>query len=737
MKARCGVLAVLVALAAAAPAHARAPVIGYVDGASGALAIYDAETGRAVAAPALDVGGVVKRFAFSHDGRYVVYVDSDRDLRLFDRATALDLDLPGADVSDGPDGLTVSNTGLVGFDDGGNGPARVYDSVARRFVPTGLAAANGHRQPRLSGDGRFLATTCVDTCSSPPVSGSDAYLRDLTTRAAVPFPKDLSGSTQSDEEHPCIDGDGSLIALNATHPAQSDVFLYDRVLASPFDIAGINDPAQNDFDCVMDSSGRYVGLTAFDAFKLYDRTAAAFLTLPSAVANATGRPSDASLTDPFTPGELGPRRPVIAYVDPETGRFNLYDAQLGRRIPAPTVPDGLTRFAVSGNGRFVAYSNPTTHRLNLLDRAAGAKRSLPGIDVFANPGSLSVSDTGRLAFDDNVNGPVRVYDSAARAFVATGLPADGDHRMPRLSADGRFLATTCLDLSPDGCITPSGGDSDLYLQHLTTQQPAVVPDTLGGAAGRDEERPCLNGNGSLLGFDAGQPIQHDVLLFSRTAGRLVNTGGLNDPAQEDLNCALDPTGTWIARTNAAGELRVQSRPGHGALVLPPEIADRVWLVMPAAGSASVVAGELRFAAGTGTGNAVTITRSGASYVVEDERAPIAPRAGCTALTHSKVSCPAAGVAAIAITLGDQADSATVSRAITVPANIVGGPGDDALTGGRGADRLTGGAGNDRLTAADDVVDTAVACGDGTADAATIDADEEPVTTGCETVTSPL
>jgi hypothetical protein len=119
-------------------------------------------------------------------------------------------------------------------------------------------------------------------------------------------------------------------------------------------------------------------------------------------------------------------------------------------------------------------------------------------------------------------------------------------------------------------------------------------------------------------------------------------------------------------------------------------------------------------------------------------------------------CPAAGVQAVRIDLGEREDVATVS--MDVPTVISGGPGADRLTGGNagdqlsgddGGDALVGGAGADLLTgglgaddlrggAGDDVVRArdgvrdVVGCGDG---ADTVDADTlDEVEPDCEALT---
>jgi hypothetical protein len=134
-------------------------------------------------------------------------------------------------------------------------------------------------------------------------------------------------------------------------------------------------------------------------------------------------------------------RPVISYVD-ENGIFRLYQAEFGTEVePPPPVPANFAVFpyGISLNGRYIVF-NDAGKKLHLLDRATNAQVPLPGIDVYANPGSLAVSNTGRIAFDNDGAGPAGVYDSGAGQFLDTGLT--GGHQQPRLSGDGLFLATT-------------------------------------------------------------------------------------------------------------------------------------------------------------------------------------------------------------------------------------------------------------------------------------------------------
>ncbi len=291
------VAVVIVALLAAASAEARKPIVSYLDG--GVLKLHDLELGADVPAPAITIPGMVPRYALSLDGRYVLWLDDavPKRLHLYDRASDAEVALPGIDVYMNPGGLTVSSTGLIGFDDNGNGPALVYDSGAGAFVETGLDAMNGHRQTKLSGDGRLLATTCVTGCEVDLGSDASAYVQDLAAKADTAFPDDLTGADDEDEEHPCINADGSLVGVDITNPMQRDVFLYDRAAGALVAIPGLNDPVKDDTYCILDSAGDYVGYS-FDnsEFRIYERSSGTLLTLPPLPFSNTS-----SFTDPYPP----------------------------------------------------------------------------------------------------------------------------------------------------------------------------------------------------------------------------------------------------------------------------------------------------------------------------------------------------------------------------------------------------------------------------------------------------
>ena len=413
------------------------------------------------------------------------------------------------------------------------------------------------------------------------------------------------------------------------------------------------------------------------------------------------------------------RKPIIADVDPATDRLRLYDAELGRdvRAPAITIPGPVRRFSTSLDGRYIVYVDGN-RRIHLFDRSTARERALPGIDVYSDPGEipggLAVSNTGRIAFDNNGNGPALVYDAVAGRFVETGLPPDNGHRQNHLSGDGRFLATTCVT-GAMRCAAESGGtDADLFVQDLTTRLDTGFPDNVRGAD-RDEEHPCIDGDGSLVGADVGQPVQRDVFIYDRGAGAELQLPGLNEPAAADVNCVLDAAGDYIGLDDNAGNFRLYERATSSRVALPPgRISPPAWFSSPFA-PPGACANRIR---GTSRRDRLNGTAGG-------DR--IRGLAGDDVLNGLDGDDCLEG--------GAGGDRLTGSRGRN---RLSGGAGNDTLTGGADNDRLTGGpgrntyragAGNDQVLAANGSRD-AVDCGPGRD---TARADRTDRLRGCERV----
>lgn len=279
------------------------------------------------------------------------------------------------------------------------------------------------------------------------------------------------------------------------------------------------------------------------------------------------------------------RKPVIAYVDPATDKLVFYDAELGHTVPAPdiTVPGPIRRFAVSFNGRYVFWAEGNPLKLHLLDRSTGSELPLANIDLYAAPAGLTVSDGGRLAFDNNSNDGAVVYDSATQSFVTTGLAADNHHRQTHLSADGRYLATTCQGNSDPTQVKcafdDADTDSDTYLQDLSTGQNVPLPP-FATLPVQDEEHPCLDGSGSLVGADISEAQQHDVFLVDpRAGGGQLGIGALNSNG-EDIKCVLDAAGAYVGREDLGGNFSLFERATGSFITATSTISPPVWFSAP-------------------------------------------------------------------------------------------------------------------------------------------------------------
>ena len=302
-------LAVAGLMAVASPALARKPLISYLD-AQGNFKLFDAETGSTLSPPVPVPAGGANQFKWgmSLDGRYIVFTDANNKLHLLDRLNDQPVPLPGIDKLANPGNLTVSDTGLIAFDDNSNKPTYAYSSVAKKFIDTGLGDAdpsnptNVQRQPRLSGDGNFMAMTCFDdamtTCFTTGDSDSDVFLQNIAAKQKVPnFPDEPMGMSK-DEEHPCINNDGTLIAVEKPNPVQKDILLFQRsgnaftALLTP----NLNSAANDDRFCQLSPGGGYVSDIQNNVYKLYERSSSSFVALPNLPFD-----SRSTLSSPYVP----------------------------------------------------------------------------------------------------------------------------------------------------------------------------------------------------------------------------------------------------------------------------------------------------------------------------------------------------------------------------------------------------------------------------------------------------
>jgi Ca2+-binding RTX toxin-like protein len=99
-------------------------------------------------------------------------------------------------------------------------------------------------------------------------------------------------------------------------------------------------------------------------------------------------------------------------------------------------------------------------------------------------------------------------------------------------------------------------------------------------------------------------------------------------------------------------------------------------------------------------SATTFTATERGTTTASQRIAVTSDGSCTigraTSTSRTATCPAAGVTAIQVRLGEQDDSASLSTAVNAPGQLFGEGGNDTLRGGSAGDLLVGGPGADAL-----------------------------------------
>jgi Ca2+-binding RTX toxin-like protein len=115
---------------------------------------------------------------------------------------------------------------------------------------------------------------------------------------------------------------------------------------------------------------------------------------------------------------------------------------------------------------------------------------------------------------------------------------------------------------------------------------------------------------------------------------------------------------------------------------------------PAAASTVQLDGPtLTYDAAPGESNRLIVALSSGTLTVTDTGAVVSAGPGCSTISSTKASCPAAGVAAMALSTGDMNDTASVSST-SIPTTFSDGPGNDTMTGGGAVDTFISGTGSD-------------------------------------------
>lgn len=106
-------------------------------------------------------------------------------------------------------------------------------------------------------------------------------------------------------------------------------------------------------------------------------------------------------------------------------------------------------------------------------------------------------------------------------------------------------------------------------------------------------------------------------------------------------------------------------------------------------------GTLGFFAMPGAVNDLTVTASADAVVIRDTVTSLSAGLPCKLIAPNAASCPATGVRALALSLGDRDDR--VRNDTAIDAELLGGDGNDLMFGGLGADLFDGGNGIDTVS----------------------------------------
>lgn len=126
------------------------------------------------------------------------------------------------------------------------------------------------------------------------------------------------------------------------------------------------------------------------------------------------------------------------------------------------------------------------------------------------------------------------------------------------------------------------------------------------------------------------------------------------------------------------------------------VALALLVAAPATASAATVSTDgttVTLVAGPGERNLLSVSLVDERIRITDRGPVPVAEPGCT-VSERTASCAAAAVTNLVLDLGDQGDTVTLGRSITLPTLVRGGTGNDTMTSGTGADRFEGGSGRD-------------------------------------------
>jgi Ca2+-binding RTX toxin-like protein len=537
--------------------------------------------------------------------------------------------------------------------------------------------------PSISADGRYVA---FSTFAKNLASGdgdndqlSDVYRKDLLTGEVelVSADADGLGSNLGDFGHALISADGRYVTFSNVHAVYRkdlDTGVLERISATPTEFH----PGQV-FQVTMSTDGRAVAFTASldengvpmqqHARFLRDTETGELVRLPHGgeSLSAEGRYIAFSTREKLTEDDLDNQSDVYRQ-DRQTGELVRVSKPIFPRVEnSPDVFATSDSPTLSADGRFIAYRSEAR---DLTTDASGSIRDLVG------NGSIYLTD-------------MQTGDTVRISVDAQGFPLDGLSSLPRISADGRFIAFNFQSFGatpplPGGVylarnpFLASAGDDDRVTSSVDFRLPYQFADL------------TLTGDGSAfgLGNDRANVIagnDGDNILSGGWGDDTVTGGAGNDLLADGWGIVMLfdglPTGSASILANDGTDLLAggEGDDAYGIVSLDDQI-----LELADEGIDSV----FTFFAYTLAENLENLVLNGSGHVTGTGNALdnlILGNGGHNTLLGG------AGNDTLA---ADESDSF-----LEVPPLddvLDGGDGDDSLLGAFFADSLIGGAGNDTL-----------------------------------------
>jgi subtilisin family serine protease len=445
-------------------------------------------------------------------------------------------------------------------------------------------------------------------------------------------------------------------------------------------------------------------------------------------------------------------------------------------VAPPDMPNKICVAATDNKDQVASFSNFGPVNVDLAAPGVAILSSVPYNTLFRDDFSTAIAgrwvttdagQTGTPRWDrTNIFSTSPTFSITDSPGGTVGSPAQYDN-----SQDNWIRNATAFDFT-------GGSGCNLFAQARSdTQSGADIfrVESATAAAGPYTQRFAFSGgpaegsiNPSLSALDGQSQV---FIRFRMTTDASIQDDGfyVDDVA---VRCSSSPPGSTTAydffngtsmatpHVTGAAAFLFSKFPGSSVATIKSKILQSVDMKSTLSGmvmtggrlnlykagaesTAVKVGSELRWIAGKGETNTVTVTKVGSTFRITDPYSTsptliqsgsrINPSTGCTRVNVNTVSCAVSGITRIVLTgddLNDTLNASTIAIPVTLNGgagndNLVGGTAGDSLVGGTGPDRFTAGPGNDTITSKNDDVDTQFSCGENAGDKDTVNADATP------------